>query len=62
MTDGVSQESVCALSAEVPALAQAFIDLQGLGLVEKTETRYIPTKLGWLLGNELYGRIWASGG
>ncbi|MDR1015677.1 MAG: radical SAM family heme chaperone HemW [Coriobacteriales bacterium] len=41
-----------------PRLAAAFAEMEGLGLVESDGRRYRPTSRGWLLGNEVYRRIW----
>jgi oxygen-independent coproporphyrinogen-3 oxidase len=43
----------------LPTAQEVFEDLCRLGLVELRAGRYCPTERGWLVGNELYGRIWA---
>ena len=58
MVDGIECTKVEALAETLPSLADTFVQLEGLGLIEKTSTTYIPTTRGWLLGNELYSRIW----
>lgn len=51
---GVSQDEVDGV-AGAPAV---FDRLVRLGLVEKTQERFVPTQRGWLMGNEVYGAIW----
>lgn len=41
----------------LPRVNEVFDHLTDEGLVEKTDSSYIPTKLGWLSGNVLYGEI-----
>ena len=57
MTRGVSEEQVRAASKLLEGAAGAFLELQAQGLVALEEGRYVPTERGWLLGNELYGRL-----
>jgi oxygen-independent coproporphyrinogen-3 oxidase len=61
MSRGVSLEAVAQAAQLTPRLLDTFEELIALGLVELSETsigpRYRPTPKGWLLGNELYGRI-----
>lgn len=40
------------------ALDDALVGLVGDGLLAEREGRLAPTRRGWLLGNELYGRLW----
>lgn len=43
-----------------PGMADTFAELQALGLIVSDNGYYRPTPHGWLMGNELYGRIWLS--
>jgi oxygen-independent coproporphyrinogen-3 oxidase len=58
MTQGVSLEQVNAASVLLPDVPQVFEKAVERGLVRVSAGRYLPTELGWLNGNELYGRIW----
>ena len=60
MSCGVSFESVIRAAEFVPKIADTFEELVAIGLVNYQEGRYRPTPRGWLLGNELYSRIWGS--
>lgn len=60
MSVGVSLELVSAAAVYLPAIRETFSELEGLGLVSCTQGRYRPTSQGWLMGNQLYGRIWHS--
>ena len=57
MTRGVSDEQVRSASVLLPDVWSAFDELSNRGLVEHSGGRCIPTDAGWLLGNELYGRL-----
>lgn len=57
MTRGVSEVRVAEAARILPDAQSAFDDLTRDGLVALDEGRYRPTDLGWLCGNELYGRI-----
>lgn len=59
MAQGVSEEQLLENARVLPRAEELFRELQHLGLVEHRAHRYVPTKKGWLLGNELYARIWA---
>jgi oxygen-independent coproporphyrinogen-3 oxidase len=59
MSRGVSAELVAHVAQERPAILDTFSELEALGLTRFQDGRYIPTKKAWLLGNEVYGRIWA---
>ena len=51
-------------AAQVGARRAAPVTLQGLerdGLVELVGDRWRTTQRGWLLGNEVFGRIWTDG-
>jgi oxygen-independent coproporphyrinogen-3 oxidase len=72
MRRGVSLALLRWAASHAPALLGTFEELCALGLVvcesgangdkdgAAGEPRYRPTHRGWLLGNELYGRIWAT--
>jgi len=57
-SQGVSEEQLTQASGLLPQVNEVFEELQQLGLVEHCDQCYKPTKKGWLLGNELYSRIW----
>ena len=52
---GVSVEQVRSVEG-APAV---FERLEQLGLVCEQDDRFVPTRRGWLLGNEVYGAIWS---
>jgi oxygen-independent coproporphyrinogen-3 oxidase len=54
---GVPKARIQEASLLLPGVYHTFENLEALGLVEQTETAYKPTDLGWLCGNELYGRL-----
>ncbi len=54
---GVSREQVERAAALLPEVPAVFSGLCADGLAEFVEGRYQPTELGWLCGNELYGRV-----
>jgi oxygen-independent coproporphyrinogen-3 oxidase len=58
MSAGVLHDAVHAAEPLVPGITERFEELVALGLAASAEGRYRPTSRGWLLGNELYGRIW----
>jgi oxygen-independent coproporphyrinogen-3 oxidase len=60
MSAGVSHDAVHAAEPLVPGITECFRELVALGLATSAESRYRPTLRGWLLGNELYTRIWDS--
>jgi len=55
MTDGISQQL-----AEEAAVTRELEELEHEGLVEHVEGRWRTTHRGWLLGNEVFGRIWGG--
>jgi oxygen-independent coproporphyrinogen-3 oxidase len=60
MQTGVSLALLQKAACRVPAITDIFEELIVLGLVAFDGKRYRPTHRSWLLGNELYGRIWNS--
>ena len=58
MTDGVSDSAVVQASKILPDVIKVFMSLENDNLVVHEDRRYKPTFGGWLLGNELYGRIY----
>ncbi|MDR1422150.1 MAG: radical SAM family heme chaperone HemW [Coriobacteriales bacterium] len=62
MSEGIAREQLTRADIILPGAYEVFSELIDLGLVEADEKRYRPTARGWLLGNELYGRIWALAG
>ena len=60
MSRGVALGLVKQAGAFAPRLLDTFEELIALGLARYEDGRYRPTSRGWLLGNELYGRIWAN--
>lgn len=57
MSRGVADEQIAHAADLLPDAPRVFDDLLSLGLVTHEEGRFKPTNLGWLCGNELYGRI-----
>lgn len=60
MSSGVSLQQVDQAELLVPGMKSTFEELVFLHLIEESQGRYRPTQRGWLLGNELFGRIWNS--
>ena len=58
MTRGVSNEELMEAAVLLPGALDAFNSLVRDNLVERSDGRWKPTFGGWLLGNELYGRIY----
>ena len=56
--DGVSINLVEKAYAFVPQLADVLTELIACGLVVFEDGHYCPTSRGWLLGNEIFSRIW----
>jgi oxygen-independent coproporphyrinogen-3 oxidase len=56
---GVAVDLLQRAACYIPAITDTFAELVALGLVTFNEGRYRPTHRGWLLGNELYTRIWS---
>lgn len=63
MARGVSDEHVARATAIIDgadatgSVRAAFDELAALGLAEHADGRWRPTDIGWLCGNELYGRL-----
>ena len=57
-SSGVPIAHIERVAHELPSILGCMEELVQLGLVEKTSDAYIPTELGWLCGNELYGKIY----
>ena len=57
MTCGVSLAQVDAAAELLPDVRMAYEELESRGLVACESNRMVPTRQGWLLGNELYGRL-----
>lgn len=57
MARGVSDERLVVASEYIPAARNEFESLAADGFVEHVDGRWRPTRLGWLCGNELYGRL-----
>ena len=57
MCAGVSEEEVRKAALLLPGVLDVFRGLVRDNLVKRENGRYMPTLGGWLLGNELYGRI-----
>ncbi|PKQ30020.1 MAG: coproporphyrinogen III oxidase [Actinobacteria bacterium HGW-Actinobacteria-10] len=55
LTRGVAESQV-----EAAALTAVLESLAGQGLVELVESHWRTTRRGWLLGNEVFGRVWAG--
>lgn len=59
MTRGVSDEDLRAAGLHLPRVQATFFALEQRNLVVHEEGRWKPTLGGWLLGNELFGAIYA---
>ena len=57
MARGVSVAQVERATELLPDAPAVFAELAELGLACCGDGRWRPTELGWLCGNELYGRI-----
>lgn len=65
MKSGVSVLKLEEASRLLPTVGEVFLELQQLGLVDYVADAvagYQPSEKGWLLGNELYTRIWSLAG
>jgi oxygen-independent coproporphyrinogen-3 oxidase len=58
LSRGVAAVDIDRAAELLPRLRQAIDELLALGLVKLDDGRYRPTSHGWLLGNQLYSRIW----
>ena len=54
---GISLDRLASSRRLLPRLDETIDELIADGLVLRTETHLCPTEKGWLLGNELYGRL-----
>ncbi|MCL2756523.1 MAG: radical SAM family heme chaperone HemW [Coriobacteriia bacterium] len=63
LVQGIPHAHLETLALNYPKLSyhlqRTLCELAELELVDKTATHYMPTNKGWLLGNEIFGRIWA---
>jgi oxygen-independent coproporphyrinogen-3 oxidase len=59
LREGVASLRVREVSARLPQLSAAFDELVSLGLVMRDNDRLCVTERGWLLGNEVFARIWS---
>lgn len=57
MARGVSVSDVEAAGLVLDGCCTTFSGMEALGLVERCDGRFRPTRAGWLCGNEIYGRI-----
>ena len=57
MTQGVSFERIEQARAWIPEIDDCLAELADEGLVKQTDRGFAPTELGWLCGNDLYGKI-----
>ena len=58
LSRGVAVADLESAAQHLPTIKAAFAELLSLGLIEQSDNRYRPTQRGWLLGNQLYSRIW----
>ena len=58
MSRGVKHAQVQKAEKHIAGVGRTFESLQEKGLVVRTENAWVPTKQGWLCGNELYGAIY----
>ena len=57
MTKGIPVDEADEAALVFPQLPGVLDDFAATGLIELCDNRYRPTDLGWLCGNELYGRL-----
>lgn len=57
LSEGISFERLEQARTWLPQLDETVDELISQNLVEKSATHLVPTQRGWLLGNELYGRL-----
>ena len=57
MSRGVSDERVATAAAFLPEVRDALASLQADGYIVHDAGRFRPTSMGWLCGNDLYGRL-----
>ena len=57
MSRGVSSELVERATTLIPRTPETLADLEARGLARWENGRFVPTELGWLCGNELYGEL-----
>ena len=60
LVEGLTLDRLETLMLRAPALRDAVDEAIRLGLARRTESALVPTERGWLMGNELYGRLWAA--
>jgi oxygen-independent coproporphyrinogen-3 oxidase len=58
LSRGVDEALLRCAASHMPAITGVFDELASLGLTSFDGGRHRPTRQGWLLGNELYTRIW----
>ena len=58
LVEGLSLEHLDELAMRAPALLDAVDEVVRLGLAARTDCALVPTRRGWLMGNELFGRLW----
>lgn len=58
MSQGISLEDINMASVVFPRLPHLIEELKELDLIHICDNRAKPTELGWLCGNELYGRFY----
>ena len=58
MCRGVSEGEVREAALLLPEVLEVYRGMVRDNLVERKDGRYMPTFGGWLLGNELYGRLY----
>lgn len=57
MARGVSEEQIEEALPLLPDAVKTFQEIIDLGLAKAEDGRVMPTAMGWLCGNEMYGRI-----
>jgi oxygen-independent coproporphyrinogen-3 oxidase len=58
MSDGVAMATVMESEKLLLNCSQVFKTLENDGLIFLQDEKYRPTKRGWLLGNQIFSRIW----
>ena len=62
LVEGLALDRLETLMLRAPALRDAVDEVVRLGLARRTASALVPTERGWLMGNELYGRLWDAAG
>lgn len=58
MSEGIAEDLVEACAFFTPGIHDELDRLAEAGLVEHKDMRWVPTRRGWLCGNDVFGAIW----